>query len=394
MKWCQRTIAIMLSAIIIALTPSIIGRIPLPPKDLAAKAEFSWTGVLQIWLWETWQPGIGSLSPWLTRCAAKFEKRNPGVYVQIIKVDSRKQQQLLTASGILPDGLVFSSGTLNDHSMFVQVSGNTEIREELLQSAVVDDAVYALPIAMGGYGMGYNRGGLKQPPDDYGTLLAAQYKEATKRTHAKYGLGASSEDRWGIALMAIMGDNMRLDTKLLPPDFLACSYETAWSIFTKGDYICMPVTQRAVYRMSILQERGRGFALGIAPSSIAYTDQVAYYGVLNSKRKEADDVMQMSAKFMSTLVNAENQNALSIVGAFSVLPDIKLYPTNANMTTIESSLNGVISLPYAFNTTWQSGGNKSARDVLNGTNSLTNIWDSLDIFHVPLNDLELKDDSV
>ena len=71
--------------------------LPMDSRPLVAAKYAGWSGVLRLWVCDDGGP---SVTGWLNRCIAQYEKRHPGVYVQPEQVEAAITETPLKA-GIL-----------------------------------------------------------------------------------------------------------------------------------------------------------------------------------------------------------------------------------------------------------------------------------------------------
>ena len=84
--------------------------IPLDNQPLVAEKYAGWSGVLRLWVFESWAGNSGGLAAWLNRCAARFEKSHAGVYVQPQFVDADTLADFNDDDMPSPDMLLFPTG--------------------------------------------------------------------------------------------------------------------------------------------------------------------------------------------------------------------------------------------------------------------------------------------
>ena len=173
-KWrtalCMAVIALCLPAI--AWTAR---RLPVQTRPLIEEKYAGWSGVLRIWVYEGWTDG-DSFAGWLNRCAAMFEKRRSGVYIEARYVDAAALAALETSGVRPPDMILFPPGVLKD------ADGLAPIDDSAVRPALRGlGGGYAIPVALGGYGWALNRARLDGLPADWsGCAIAAP----TSRTGA------------------------------------------------------------------------------------------------------------------------------------------------------------------------------------------------------------------
>ena len=79
-RWGRWTCVLLLAAAIFGALWA--GRhLPVDTRPLIEEKYAGWSGVLRAWVCSEWEPG-GSLLRWLNACAADFEKRHEGEYVE------------------------------------------------------------------------------------------------------------------------------------------------------------------------------------------------------------------------------------------------------------------------------------------------------------------------
>lgn len=330
---------------LILLVPAIMraqDALPLRSKDLVEKKYDGWTGVLRIWVYEGWKPGGGSLSGWLNRSIAAFEKSHEGVYVQAQYVDI-SAITALDAPGIhLPDMIVFPPGIYETPAELMPLEDAPAIRDDLSHCGSYQGITYAVPIAMGGYLWAYNTGMLSGIPDtwlDQAAMISAPEDD--------------SFHQWGAALLALCSGQYAIDSDLggldlplgdvdlglssiietpaptttpmpdtatllpcqLPIDFAFSA--SAYNDFTNGKLAAMPVSQREVRRLEALAAQGKGPDWQLAQAgSAAFSDQVLFMGIID--RADAQDQQSLSRTFMDHLLSEDCQTQLSSASAFSV----------------------------------------------------------------------------
>ena len=81
--------------------------LPIDTRPLVAEKYAGWSGVLNLWIYESWPCGHGSFSPWLNQCIAGFERVHPGVYVQPQFVDDGAITSMKDSGILPPDMLLF-----------------------------------------------------------------------------------------------------------------------------------------------------------------------------------------------------------------------------------------------------------------------------------------------
>ena len=109
-----------------------------------------WTGVLRLWKCEGWQSGNGSLTAWLTACIEKFEKKHPGVYVQMTEVSEENLRGFMNGSVNPPDLILYPPGMLDAPYSLMQMEEEMPVRNQLKSLGVWEGKRFAVPVALGG----------------------------------------------------------------------------------------------------------------------------------------------------------------------------------------------------------------------------------------------------
>lgn len=157
-------------ACLLLLAPLLIRAwqvLPLDRQPLIEKKYASWSGVLRLWVFEGWPCGAGSVSSWLNRCVASFEKDHPGVYVQPQYVDSDALADFYDSGIQPPDMLLFPPGLLRSPEGLVPVGPPAAVRPELTRFGLWEGTACATPVAMGGYMWAWNPALIDDIPADW-----------------------------------------------------------------------------------------------------------------------------------------------------------------------------------------------------------------------------------
>lgn len=395
------------------LIPLLIraGRV-LPPdsQPLVAEKYAGWSGVLRLWVCEGWQSGSGSLTGWLNRCVARFEKAHPGVYVQPQAVDA----DAITAfadSGIQPpDMLLFAPGMLASPKGLVALAVPDGLRPELARCGTWGDALYAMPVAMGGYAWAWNRARLDGIPGTWRDSDAtSDAPDAADAPVAPVAPPSELYRNWGAALLALcsgryaaagdrthrVDDVERSDVDLglagaptpapsptAAPDAttLPCRLPegfafdaNAWTRFINGEAAAMPVTQREVRRLEALSGQGRGPDWQLSPGGAAFTDQLLCLSLV--WRDGADEQRALCRAFLEHLLSDACQGTLDEAGAFSVTDAPSGYVAGDPLARMEAALRapGLVA-PNCFDQTWPETADSIVRLFVEDAAESSALW--------------------
>ena len=316
-KWrtalCMAVIALCLPAI--AWTAR---RLPVQTRPLIEEKYAGWSGVLRIWVYEGWTDG-DSFAGWLNRCAAMFEKRRSGVYIEARYVDAAALAALETSGVRPPDMILFPPGVLKD------ADGLAPIDDSAVRPALRGlGGGYAVPVALGGYGWALNRARLDGLPADWsGCTIAAPADEPHRR--------------WSEALRRLLEITASMEETLPEPPGIdlglpaVAPASDAWTRFINGELDALPVTQREIARLQRLSDQGRGPDWTIAAGA-DFTDQALYLAIVDGERKT------LCAEFMNLLLSDGCQALLSDYAAFGVTDAPCAFPTDSPYLPLDAAL--------------------------------------------------------
>ena len=335
-------------------------------REQALRARYGgWAGVLRLWAFEGWQCGSGSLAAWLNDRVAAFEKRHGGVYIQLTMVDEETLRGFTSEAVGAPDMLLFPPGLLDSLEGLLALPDDWPLREGLEVCGKAGDCRYALPVAIGAYGIACNRAMLDGLPADWRALPE---KPAS-------GSGATwlswPEDsaylRWSRAMDDLLtpapeGEEAReppvgegLDLGLpvsggaavLPNSFQPL--DSVFARFARGEIAAMPVTQREIARLRLLSESGRAPDWAVAARASAYTDQIALLAATDCARRNSEERQALCLAFAALLLSDESQARLAGSRAFTAIEAPPLYAGMEGMAQLEAGLAGLtLDAPPAF----------------------------------------------
>lgn len=397
-KWGRAVCWALLGALIVT-APMLAAQLPSTNDQLAAAQYEGWAGVLRIWVAGGWSPGYGSFVPWLNACAAQFERRNPGVYVQVQSVDERVLKAFLSGEVNPPDAILFAPGMLDSGEGLLALNCGDLLREELKGAGDWRGQLRAVPVAMGGYIWAINRSMVHEVPDDWSTLETPEPLKKEAR-HLMQAPRDQAYISWSGALNALCAPKVvnketgKVDApragqgidlglpdepqrtpaptptetrtilcklpRLLPDDFL--DNEQAFSAFASGTAAAIPATQREIRRLQLLSDNGRAPDWMAAAGNGAFTDQLLMMGVVDTARTDAGARAQLASDFVAWLLRDDSQQALASIRALRVTPGEALYPSQPGMTELERAYAGPFQTVSAFDHRFrQTQKNEAAR---------------------------------
>ena len=298
-KW-QSALCLVVIALCVPGIFATARRLPVQTRPLIEKKYAGWSGVLRIWAYEGWTGG-DALAGWLNRCAAIFEKRHGGVYIETRYVDAAALTSR-NESGIRPpDMILFPPGVLK------RAEGLADIDDSAVRPALRGlGGGYVAPVALGGYGWALNLARLEGLPADWGECEIAAPADEPHR-------------RWSEALRRLLEITASIEeTPTEPPGVdlglpAAAPASDAWTRFVNGELDALPVTQREIARLQRLSDQGRGPDWTVAAGA-EFTDQVLYLSIVDG----GGERQALCAEFLALLLSDECQALLSDYAAFGV----------------------------------------------------------------------------
>ena len=353
----------------------------------------AWTGVLRLWKCEGWQSGNGKLTGWLNACIEQFEKRHPGVYVQLTDVSEEAIADFMNVGVNPPDLILYAPGMLAAPYSLMQMENEMPIRGSMQALGLWQEARYAVPIALGGYAMAVNSQLLPEAPENWSALAPIEKAnaKAKKAVHLLNAPRDSAFTCWSAALISMfagsyapdgaaqeapVGDGIDLGLPVreaqttappvvsdeerrynalpgeLPEDF--GRNESVYSQFVNGEIAAMPITQREARRLSLLSEAGKAPDWRAEAMGMPFTDQIALVSVVACGSEDESERQAFCMELIQLMLTAEMQSKLTISRVFPVIELPPLYTYQAGMKEIEQALSEEHLLtPPAFGDEWR-----------------------------------------
>ncbi len=385
MKRTLRAAAWLILIGMIALGPFWAASIGVRRQNKVVSHYASWTGVLRLWKYEGWQSGNGSLSHWLNACIERFEKKHPGVYVQVTDVSEEAMKEFIISSVSPPDLILYPPGLLEAPYHLMEMDEGFPLRASVDGTGFWQGRRYAVPVALGGYALAINTRLLPETPAKWSETAAAQDVIL---------LDAPSDGgyvSWSAAMLALfagsstaasddepppVGEGIDLglpDTQTEPEptqaqaeaesvnnDLPAVLPETfrqeasVYTRFTKGEIAAMPVTQRELRRLQQLSETGKAPDWRAEAIGLPFTDQAALVSVAACGREDSEERQGLCMELIHLMLSAEMQSKLTTSRAFPVIELPPLYGNQAGMREIEKAISGdELLTPPAFGEEWR-----------------------------------------
>jgi len=381
-------------AILIVLAPFAAASLTAEQPDYVREHYSSWTGVLRLWKCEGWQAGSGSLTAWLNRCIERFEKKHPGVYVQMTDVSAQTMRDFLDAAVNPPDLLLYAPGMLEAPYDLLQLTDEFHLRQPLSGIGCWQGKRYAAPVALGGYAVAVNSQLLADTPDNWSEAAAAESRNGKgKKTAALLNAPADGAfTSWSAAIISMFageneteqdarkapaGDGIDLGLPMEPPEEtempaafagerkpnalprdLPADFRKAESVYAQfvgGEIAAMPVTQREIRRLAQRAETGKAPDWRAECIGLPFTDQAALVSLVAFERPDADERQALCTELIHLMLSAEMQSKLTVSHAFPVIDLPALYQNQPGMREIERALSrDELILPPAFGDGWRT----------------------------------------
>lgn len=335
----KRLLHLICLLVVAALIPAalLISRgLPADTRPYVEQKYAGWNGVLRAWVCADWECA-GSFTRWLNACAASFEKRHDGVYIEFTPVSSDTLRRMGDNGIRMPELVLFSPGTLDDLSQLKQIDVPDALRDELRGIGG-----YACPIAMGGYIWAYNRELTAGAPvaDSAFAILpddtARSFSAAAVSLLSDIPDADSSEE-----MLPDAGLDLGLPTSALAEEAEMGPMITDDAIdrFIRGELPAVVVSQAELARLIRLRDNGRGPDWDLAAAgSATYTDQLLMLGVVEQTGDAAAEREALAEAFAAGLFEYEAQAKLADIGAFSVTGE-RIYSDFSAYAQLDALLN-------------------------------------------------------
>ena len=291
-------------------------------RKTTGKAESNSAIILTMWHIEGVEGGVGSRCDWLGKRAREFEKRNKGVYLDVIKLTKTQLEDRL-AQGQSFDLISFGPGigeSVLPHLAAVDGSISADIYENLLNGGKINGKTYALPYMCGGYVLAARTRdvtsltryiSLKQSVFDCYTT-----KKVGKKTVELFSvMTAKSDYCCPLVNLALLADGKERDISKVCCEPTLTQYG-AYEKFLSGNTATILLgTQRDYWRLKGRMDNGTIGGICFAALS-DYTDLVQYVGIGKLKDRTRKE---LSESFAEYLTSKTVQEKLSGVGMLPVI---------------------------------------------------------------------------
>ena len=347
--------------------------------------EPKWTGVITLWDIPYVETGTISNAHWLNTRVEKFERENPGVFIEVRRLTPQRAQMYFSGNpdkDILPD--IISIPIYED---FVPSSFYEELRpyfqdEELnrilplaQRPIIKNDTMKGVPVMMGTYALFFNNDMLQEQEIviegtniDFATLdrivKKLSYVEKENRDEIQYyGFGSynSIYSKPIVSMVYNQSGKIKEDNGykylyswinergLLPENIGDLDSSNANRLFVDEKRIGVFLgNTRTLYRAREAQAQGKGFELRIYAMPMEgkdglFQDQIVSYGLI---KKEDEIKKDYCIAFLKSLLSDEAQMELNKIGMFPIIKDIgSIYDDDPEMQMLEQNLAKFIYSP-------------------------------------------------
>lgn len=425
MKRVLRAAAWALLGLLALAWPATRARLPVVNEGQVQARHAGFAGVLRLWTCEGWQAGAGSLAAWLNACIARYERLHPGVYVQCTQVSEETIAAFWAIGDNPPDLILFAPGMLGSAAHLLAIEDAPALLPGLETVGTLEGVAWAAPVAMGGYVFAVNERLLEAVPDDLATAPAPSPPAGASRQlrqRATYLLSAPADGRfvcWSGALLSLLGArggeavekprageglDLGLGETAASPAPEVASGEAAeepeeetppygtfplelpsgfreessvYAAFTAGTSAMIPVTQREIRRLQLLEDTGRAPEWRAEASAGGFTDQLAMLAAVDWPRESGEARASLSLELIRFLLSEESQAELTRVRALSVLPGASLYASQRGMAELEAAYRASVLAPNAFDGAWRENARHLADQVQRGDLTASQAFEAL-----------------
>ncbi|WIV13519.1 sugar ABC transporter substrate-binding protein [Proteiniborus sp. MB09-C3] len=358
-----------------------------------------WKGLIQLWDFPRVDSKTGSRYGWIQDKIKKFEKQNPGVFIELTPLDWKKGPNKLEVSlktGNLPDiapigteYIYMNESVLEPLEEYFTKDEIKEFKYLAMNAVTKDEKIWGVPFMMTTYSMFLNaeifkQKGVELPLDGNWTyeefvekMKALTWDDNSDGKLDYYGFISPIKpdyyNLWGIILSdgaeivndkgeysfygekAISGLKKAVDLKqnykVTPEDFGLYDENEAWDLFFNQRTIAVyPTGSWAAKTLLDKYQSGEGFEyvvanypIGDRRLPISLNNSVSAYGIF---KQEDKGKLDMCIKFLKFITKDNYQKELERLGVFPVKSTVEdTYINDSNMKKIEDCLSYTIPLP-------------------------------------------------
>ncbi len=365
------------------------------PKENQQK---QWTGIIELWDFPRLNVNTHSRYGWIKNKIKRFERENPGVYIDLKPISWSKgpvKLEVALNTGNVPDiapvatdYLYMNENVLEPLDKYFTKEEKDEYKYQSLRAVTNNNVMWGIPFMMTGYAMYINLDVFNQmgvePPIDGNWTYEEFIEKMQKLTWDSdndgevdhYGFTSFVKPNyynlWGIILSdgaeifknnkyVFYGDNavkgldkvvnMKNKYNITPEGFGIMDENEAWDMFSNKQNVAAYAT--GSWAVRVLEKRyseGKGFnfdivnyPIGNNKIPVSLGSNISAYGIFKQDDKEK---LKMCVKFLKFITQDKYQKQLEDLGVFPVKRDIEdIYINNPKMKKIEESLTYTKNIP-------------------------------------------------
>lgn len=353
------------------------------PLEPLFKKKSEWTGLITLWNVNFIECGTGSNSKWLNLQVERFEKQNPGVFIDVRNITPSRMKMYFQGNereSVLPDIIalpvyedIVPYDLLVDLREFFTQEDLRKLNPVAYNYVMRGDKLIGVPYMMGTYAILINLQlaqekeiAIPESKLDYAFLDSAvksmTFTEKVGRSEKQYYGFCTYSEPYSRPLLSIIHGNQEkiVDERAygylmqwhkagaFPADMMNFSYKQAWDLFAiQGRVGVILANTRAIYQMRALQQSGKGFEIAVkslpANKNGMFLDQVAAFGVL---RTDNSAKLKLCVSFLKGLLEEKAQRELKTIGMFPVIDTVgNIYADDPQMHQLEISLSNFVYGP-------------------------------------------------
>ncbi len=353
------------------------------PLEPLFRKKSEWTGLITLWNVNFIDCGTGSNTRWLNLQVERFEKQNPGVFIDVRNITPSRMKMYFQGNereNVLPDIIalpvyedIIPHNLLVDLDEFFNQEDLKKLNPVAYKHVVRNGKMIGVPYMMGAYAILFNlqlahekgviisEGQLDYTFLDSAVRTMTFTEKAGKSEKRYYGFCTYSEPYSRPLLSIIHGNQGKIVDEraygyliqwnkagAFPPGMMDFSYNQAWDLFAgQGRVGAMLANTRAIYQMRALQQSGNGFEIAVkalpADKNGMFLDQVAAFGIL---RTDNPKKLELCVSFLKGLLEDSAQQELKIIGMFPVMNSVgDIYTDDPQMHQLETSLKNFVYGP-------------------------------------------------
>lgn len=364
------------------------------------KGATQWKGVIKVWDFPRLNIKTGSRYGWINEKIKRFERENPGVFIELEPISWEKgplKLEVALQTGNLPDIAPVATDftyiredILEPLDAYFSKEELNKFKSQALRAVTYDGKLWGVPFMMTTYVMYLNLDMFRErgvePPIDGNWTYDEFVEKMQKLTWDSDGDGEVDHfgftsfiepnyyNLWGIILSdgahiideesgkyvfygekAVKGLKKVVDLKdkynVTPKDFGLLGENEVWDMFNNKQNIAVyPTGSWAVNVLQKQYQSGKGFDFAVANYPIgdrripiSLNNSVSAYGIFKQENKQK---MEMCVKFLKFIIQEEYQRELEDLGVFPTISSIKdIYTTNPKMKRVEDCLSYTQVIP-------------------------------------------------